>query len=92
MQNEAGLATLTPTRVEPGWISLEEPSIAPEPDYAGNVDASLDDPPGRIAFDLVEAVYAWFGIGSERIPYARLSADGGIMDESTIFGKKGSSD
>ena len=92
MQNEAGLATLTPTRVDPGWVSLEEPSTAPEPDYARNVDASLDDPPGRIAFDLVEGVYAWFGIGSERIPYARLSTDGGIIDETTIFGKKGSSD
>jgi hypothetical protein len=41
------------------------------------VDAAAAKPhiqPGRIAFDLIEQLYNWFGIESDKIPYASLHA------------------
>ena len=70
-----------------GYESPREryPAPADSRSWMVDVEAGVDKPhiqPGRVAFDLVEQLYNWFGMTSDRIPYA--SAEAHEIDPTTF--------
>jgi hypothetical protein len=73
------------------WLFDDEQFKAPEASMLREVDVSIEEltsRPGVVAYSLVQKVYTWFGISSEKIPYISVEGDKKFVDPEKIINSK----
>jgi len=73
------------------WHFDDEQYKAPEASVIREIDVSIDELTSRpdiVAYSLVQKIYAWFGISSEKIPYVSAEGDKKFVDSQKIINSK----
>jgi hypothetical protein len=68
-----------------GRVSLVQELTAPSGELDERFEVPIATPPGRLAYELVNRVYQWFGAGGIAIPYSRDTIDGPVLDRASIL-------
>ncbi len=71
------------------WDYHMEGRAAQAGDISVCVDSSPNDAPEKLAFDLLGEVYTSFGFEHDRVPYAELRGNGGVIKPELFIKTKG---